>query len=169
MSADRSASILARLLNRAKAKHEDYNLILNRFVLERLLYRLSISKYANSFLLKGAMLFALWYDVPHRPTRDMDLLGFGPDDADSMPAPGTRRSHCNGARRRRNGDEGSGYGSATFTACARSNSTSTFGSIPTRNPRCPPLISTRGRSSIEASTTTRITLRVPNGDVPPTR
>lgn len=53
-------------------------------MLERLLYRLSISKHANRFLLKGAVLFALWYDVPHRPTRDMNLLGFDPDDADSL-------------------------------------------------------------------------------------
>jgi hypothetical protein len=35
-------------------------------------------------LLKGALLFALWYDDPHRPTRDADLLGFGPDDADNL-------------------------------------------------------------------------------------
>ena len=84
MTADHSASVLARLLNRAKARGEDYNLVLNRFVLERLLYRLSISAHANSFLLKGAMLFALWYDAPHRPTRDVDLLAFGPDDAETL-------------------------------------------------------------------------------------
>ena len=84
MSTDRSASVLARLLNRAKARGEDYNLVLNRFVLERLLYRLSVSAHANSFILKGAMLFALWYDTPHRPTRDADLLGFGPGDAQTL-------------------------------------------------------------------------------------
>lgn len=86
MTTDRAASVLARLLNRAKARGEDYNLMLNRFVLERLLFRLSVSSHANSFLLKGAMLFSLWYDTPHRPTRDADLLGFGPDDADSLRA-----------------------------------------------------------------------------------
>jgi hypothetical protein len=48
MSADRSASVLARLLNRAKARNEDYNLVLNRFVLERPLYRLSISMRRSS-------------------------------------------------------------------------------------------------------------------------
>ena len=36
------------------------------------------------FLLKGALLFALWYDEPHRPTRDADLLGSGPDDAATL-------------------------------------------------------------------------------------
>jgi hypothetical protein len=33
-------------------------------------------------LLKGALLFSLWFDQPHRPTRDADLLGFGPADVD---------------------------------------------------------------------------------------
>jgi len=84
MSADRSASVLARLLNRSRSTGENYNLLLSRFAIERLLYRLSVSPHANSFVLKGALLFALWYDTPHRPTKDADLLGFGPDDADTL-------------------------------------------------------------------------------------
>ena len=80
MSGNLSASILARLLTLAKQRGDDYNLLLNRFALERLLLRVSTSPHANHFLLKGALLFALWYDDPHRPTRDADLLGFGPDD-----------------------------------------------------------------------------------------
>jgi hypothetical protein len=44
---------------------------------------LSISPHAANYLLKGALLFSLWYDQPHRPTRDADLLGFGPDDVDT--------------------------------------------------------------------------------------
>jgi len=48
--------------------------------MERLLARVSASPHADRFLLKGALLFALWYDTPHRPTRDADLLGFGSDD-----------------------------------------------------------------------------------------
>lgn len=51
-----------------------------RFGMERLLARVSTSPHAGRFLLKGALLFALWYDTPHRPTKDADLLGFGPDD-----------------------------------------------------------------------------------------
>jgi len=39
--------------------------------------------HANRYLLKGALLFSLWFDQPHRPTRDADLLGFGPDDVES--------------------------------------------------------------------------------------
>jgi predicted nucleotidyltransferase component of viral defense system len=50
--------------------------------LEWLLYRLSISPHADRYLLKGALLFALWFEQPHRPTRDADLLGFGPGDVD---------------------------------------------------------------------------------------
>lgn len=84
MMANLSASILDRLLTLAKQRGDDYNLVLNRFALERLLCRLSTSAHADSFLLKGALLFALWYDDPHRPTRDADLLGFGQDDAEHL-------------------------------------------------------------------------------------
>jgi hypothetical protein len=84
MSSNLSASILARLLALAKSRGDDYSLLLNRFALERLLCRVSLSSHADRFLLKGALLFALWYGDPHRPTRDADLLGFGPDDADKL-------------------------------------------------------------------------------------
>lgn len=86
MSADRSASVLTRLLNRSRSTGENYNLLLSRFVIERLLYRLSVSPHAGNFVLKGALLFALWYDTPQRPTKDADLLGFGADDADTLRA-----------------------------------------------------------------------------------
>lgn len=75
---DVGASIRARLLNKAKMAGADFNLMLTRYALERLLYRLGASPEAERFLLKGALLFDLWFDVPHRPTRDADLLGFGP-------------------------------------------------------------------------------------------
>jgi hypothetical protein len=74
------ASIRARLKNHADTTKQDFNLILTHFGLERLLYRLSISEHAGNYLLKGALLFSLWYDKPKRPTRDADLLGFGADD-----------------------------------------------------------------------------------------
>ena len=80
MSANLPASILARLLTLAKQRGGDYSLLLNPFALERLLLRITTSPHANRFLLKGALLFALWYDEPHRPTREADLLGFGADD-----------------------------------------------------------------------------------------
>lgn len=71
------ASIRNRLLNKARAEKLDFNLLLTRYSIERMLYRLSISKQRDQFLLKGALLFDLWFDVPHRPTHDADFLGFG--------------------------------------------------------------------------------------------
>ena len=86
MSRNLAASIRARLKQRADATKQDFNLTLTHYGLERLLYRLSVSPHAASYLLKGALLFSLWYDQPHRPTRDADLLGFGPDDLDTAVA-----------------------------------------------------------------------------------
>jgi len=71
------ASIRDRLLYKARAENLDYNLLLTRYALERLLYRMSVSEQRDQFLLKGALLFDLWFDVPHRPTHDADFLGFG--------------------------------------------------------------------------------------------
>ena len=81
---DLAASVRARLLNVAKAQGADFNQVLVRFALERILYRLSQSEHADRFLLKGALLFTLWYDMPHRATRDADLLGFGASDLESV-------------------------------------------------------------------------------------
>jgi predicted nucleotidyltransferase component of viral defense system len=81
---NRAASVRARLLNRARTEKADFNLMLTRYSLERLLYRLSVSPWADQFLLKGALLFDLWFDQPHRPTRDIDLLGFGPSDIEHL-------------------------------------------------------------------------------------
>ncbi|MCX2865436.1 nucleotidyl transferase AbiEii/AbiGii toxin family protein [Paucibacter sp. PLA-PC-4] len=92
MSRNLAASIRARLKQRADATKQDFNLILTHYGLERLLYRLSISPHAGNYLLKGALLFSLWYDQPHRPTRDADLLGYGPDDIDTAVA--TFREIC---------------------------------------------------------------------------
>lgn len=84
MSKDLAASVRARLLNIAKTEGSNFNQVLVRYALERFLYRLSQSPHADRFLLKGALLFTLWYDMPHRPTRDADLLGFGPSDLQSI-------------------------------------------------------------------------------------
>lgn len=86
MSRHLPASVRARLKQRADARREDFNLTLTRYGLERLLYRLSISPHAERYLLKGALLFSLWFDQPHRPTRDVDLLGFGPADVETSVA-----------------------------------------------------------------------------------
>ena len=72
-----AASIHARLIQRRAKTGEDFNLLLVRFTLERLLYRLSRSSHREQFILKGAMLFSIWGPTLHRATRDLDLLGFG--------------------------------------------------------------------------------------------
>lgn len=84
MTSGLAASVQARLLNRAKARGEDFSLVLSRYAVERFLYRLSVSPDRDRYWLKGALLFDLWFDVPHRPTRDADFLGFGPADAEAL-------------------------------------------------------------------------------------
>lgn len=76
-------SIHHRLLNKAREQKEDFNLVLIRYALERFLYRLGRSRHKDHFILKGAMLFAAWTNQPHRPTRDLDLLGLG-DSSDAV-------------------------------------------------------------------------------------
>ncbi len=92
MTANRAASIRARLKQHPDTSKQEFNLTLTQYGLERLLYRLSISEHAPNFLLKGALLFQLWYSHPHRPTRDADLLGFGPDNVHTLV--GVFRSIC---------------------------------------------------------------------------
>ncbi len=75
-------SIHQRLLNKARQRKEDPNLVLIRYALERFLYRLGRSIHRDRFILKGAMLFTAWTGQPHRPTRDLDLLGIG-DSSDA--------------------------------------------------------------------------------------
>lgn len=84
MNNNLTASVRARLLNIAKAEKSNFNQLLIRYALERFLYRLSQSHYAERFLLKGALLFTLWYNLPHRPTRDIDLLGFGSSELENI-------------------------------------------------------------------------------------
>jgi len=72
-----AVSVRNRLLALARERGEDFQLLLTRYGLERLLYRLGKSNYRDRFILKGAMLFMLWSDQLHRPTRDVDFLGFG--------------------------------------------------------------------------------------------
>lgn len=79
-----AASVRQRLLNLARDRGEDFGLVLTRYALERVMYRLSVSEHREQFVLKGAMLFALWADDPHRPTRDLDLLGHGTIDTQRL-------------------------------------------------------------------------------------
>jgi hypothetical protein len=67
------ASIRQRLRNKAAQADEVFDFVLARYAVERLLYRLSVSNLSNQFVLKGALLFCLWNEQMHRPTRDLDL------------------------------------------------------------------------------------------------
>jgi predicted nucleotidyltransferase component of viral defense system len=78
------ASVRSRLLNLSKQRRQPFDLLLNNFVLERLLYRLSQTAYRDRFILKGAMLLTKWFEDPLRPTRDLDFLAIGDDDQDEM-------------------------------------------------------------------------------------
>jgi len=80
------ASAFNRLKALARTPDQDFNLTLIRYACERLLYRLSKSPHARSFMLKGATLFVVWEGEPHRPTRDVDLLGLGEDSAERLRA-----------------------------------------------------------------------------------
>lgn len=74
------ASVRDRLTNRAREQKVNAQLLMTRYVIERLLWRLSVSDHRQYFVLKGAMLFSLWTPVPYRATGDLDLLGFGNND-----------------------------------------------------------------------------------------
>lgn len=81
------ASVHQRLLTRSKASAENFSLLLTRFALERLLYRLSKSAYADAFVLKGALVFNAWgISGLNRPTRDLDLLGYGDSSPERLMA-----------------------------------------------------------------------------------
>jgi predicted nucleotidyltransferase component of viral defense system len=79
-----AASVRDRLANLARERQQPFELLLTRYVMERLLYRLSQTVHADRFVLKGAMLLTTWFDTPFRPTRDLDLLGHGDPDSEAM-------------------------------------------------------------------------------------
>lgn len=79
-----AASIRRKLLNLSRERGEDFQLVLTHYGLERFLYRLGRSGYFNSFVLKGAMLFAVWTEKVHRSTKDLDLLGYGEDSGERL-------------------------------------------------------------------------------------
>ena len=85
-TANLPASIHQHLLNLRDQTGADFNQLLTRYTLERLLYRLSQSPYADQFILKGALLFATWTRHFHRPTQDLDLLGHGDASAENVQA-----------------------------------------------------------------------------------
>ncbi len=81
------ASLQARIKNKARQLEIPYASLLEQFALSRFFARLSESKYADEFVLKGAQLFRFWTSGGHRPTRDADFLASKqrtPDELESI-------------------------------------------------------------------------------------
>ena len=74
---DNPAAVHRGLLALARRRKADFNAILVQYAIERLIDRLSRSPHADSFVLKGAMLFRIWTGELQRPTKDVDFLGHG--------------------------------------------------------------------------------------------
>lgn len=64
------ASIRTKLLNKSKETKRPFLELLQYYAIERFLYRLSISKHAPNFFLKGALMFRAWQSIDHRATMD---------------------------------------------------------------------------------------------------
>lgn len=72
--ANTGASVRQRLLNQARTDNRTFSELLEYFAMDRFLYRLSISDYADSFILKGALMLRAWKSPVFRPTMDIDML-----------------------------------------------------------------------------------------------
>ncbi len=84
MVKDIAASVRQKLRNLARERGEDFDYVLRQYVMQRVLYRLGCSEYVEQFLLKGALLFWVWNEGFHRPTRDIDLLTYTNNDVEHL-------------------------------------------------------------------------------------
>jgi len=67
------ASVRARIQNKAKEANRSFAEVLQYYGMERFLYRFSCSKYADKFILKGALMFTVWQVSQRRTTLDIDF------------------------------------------------------------------------------------------------
>ena len=105
-----AASVRQRLLNLARERKDDFGLVLTKYGLERVLYRIAQSKHRDLFVLKGALLFELWTEQRYRPTRDADFLARGENNTERFVA--IFKEIC-GAEVK---DDGLGFDGSTVTA-----------------------------------------------------
>ncbi len=82
--ANLAASVRQRLLNQARSQERPFQELLQYYAMERFLYRLSRSKYAKKFILKGALLLTAWRAPLSRPTVDIDLMGRTSNELDNI-------------------------------------------------------------------------------------
>ncbi len=84
---NRAESVRHRLRNLLRERGEDIQFGLQRYAIERFLYRLGVSPHRNTFILKGAALYAVWGGSIYRPTRDLDFTGYcGPEEGEVLAA-----------------------------------------------------------------------------------
>ena len=79
-----SLSIKQKILNQAKISNRPFQELLQYYVMERFLYRLSVSEYKNNYILKGALMLRVWKAPESRPTKDIDLLGQTPNHPENI-------------------------------------------------------------------------------------
>lgn len=79
-----AASIRQRLLNLSRTQGRPFQEVLQFYAMERFLYRLSRSEYADCFVLKGALMLQVWGSPQARPTMDIDMLGRTDNDVDAL-------------------------------------------------------------------------------------
>lgn len=78
------ASVRRRLLNKAREEKRGLQELMQYCAMERFLYRLSVSPYADQFVLKGSLLLRVWQTPLARPTMDIDMLGRLSNDEQSI-------------------------------------------------------------------------------------
>ncbi len=83
-AADISASVRRQILNRSRKENRPFAELLHYFMMERFLYRLSRSPYAERFILKGALMLQVWRVESSRSTMDIDLLGITENSESSI-------------------------------------------------------------------------------------
>ena len=79
-----AASVRQRLLNLSRSQARPFQEVLQFYVMERFLYRLSRSEHADRFVLKGALVQQVWEGPQSRPTMDIDMLGRMGNDPEAL-------------------------------------------------------------------------------------
>ena len=83
---DLGASVRQRLLNHSRMQGRPFQELLQYFAMERFLYRLTKSRFADRFVLKGALLLTVWQAPLSRSMMDIDLAGRTTNDLDHIHA-----------------------------------------------------------------------------------
>jgi len=74
MKLGNSQSIREKLLQLSRSENLNFQTLITRYFHERLLYRISVSKYSTNFCLKGGSLLYALKGLRVRPTVDIDML-----------------------------------------------------------------------------------------------